>query len=108
MEVWTTRAQLQGDHFMFATERRKLTDEEAKQLCEKYITVHRYRMVRANEALFVDLRPAFSIPLSDVEPKESFPVPKDCIPELCQVFVNSKEIENASPSVASSALRTVC
>ena len=96
MEVWTTRKELQGNHFMFATEVRKLTDEEAKKLCEKYVIVHRYRMVRPNEALFVDLRPAFSIPLNDVEPKESFPVPKDCIPELCQVFVNGAEIENAS------------
>lgn len=96
MEVWTTRAELQGDHFMFATEARKLTDQEANQLCEKYVSVHRYRMVRPNEALFVDLRPAFSIPLSDVEPKESFPVPKDCIPELCQVFGNVEKIENVS------------
>jgi len=108
MEVWTTRAQLQGDHFMFATQARKLSDEEAKQLCEKYVIVHRYRMVRPNEALFVDLRPAFSIPLSEVEPKESFPVPKDCIPELCQVFANGKEMDSAFPSIASSTLRTAC
>ena len=81
---------------MFATQARRLTDEEAKQLCEKYVIVHRYRMVRPNEALFVDLRPAFSIPLSDAEPKESFPVPRDCIPELCLVVGNGQEIENAS------------
>jgi len=93
MEVWTTRAKLQGNHFMFATEARRLTDQEAKQLCERYKIDHSKR-VQPGEALFVDLRPAFSIPLCDVEPKESFPVPKDCIPELCQVL-NADEIINA-------------
>jgi hypothetical protein len=82
---------------MFATQVRKLTDQEAKQLCERYVILHRYRMVRPNEALFVDLRPAFSIPLSNVNPKESFAVPKDCIPELCQVSMSGEEIINAAP-----------
>ena len=92
MQVWTTRAQLEGNYFMFATQVRKLTDEEAKQLCERYVLDHRVRVVRPHEALFVDLRPAFSIALSDVEPRGSFAVPKDCIPELSHVFVSGDEI----------------
>ena len=97
MEVWTTRAELYGAHFMFATQVRKLTHQEAKQLCERYVMEHLYRTVRRDDALFVDLRPAFSIPLCDVVPKESFVVPKDCIPELCHVFVDREESRNTAP-----------
>jgi hypothetical protein len=57
-----------GVHFIFLTENRKPTSHEALDLTEKYFGVHLKR-TQASEALLVDLRPAFSVPLSDVTPK---------------------------------------
>ena len=51
-----------------------MNGEEIEELCEKYMQRHR-EITLPDEALFVDLRPAFSVPLSDVTPKTMIGVP---------------------------------
>lgn len=63
-----------GVHFIFATVDRELKSEEVDGLCEKYFELHR-KIALPDEALFVDLRPAFSTPLADITPETFVGVP---------------------------------
>jgi hypothetical protein len=57
-----------GVHYIFASLERPLSDGECESLGEKYFETHK-RMTLPGQVLFVDLRPAFRKPLTDVEPQ---------------------------------------
>jgi len=59
---------INGVDYIFASVDRYLSGEECDQLHQKYFDSHR-QMTASNEWLFIDLRPAFQQPLSDVTPK---------------------------------------
>jgi hypothetical protein len=58
---------INGVDYIFASVDRYLSGDECDQLHQKYFESHR-QMTAPNEWLFVDLRPAFRKPLSDVTP----------------------------------------
>ncbi len=66
-EPLETRAEDGDFKFIFKTFGRKLSAEEAQQLCLKYRGEHIKRTL--GHALEVDLRPAFEKPLDEVKPK---------------------------------------
>lgn len=51
-----------------------MSTEELSGLCEKYFELHT-KITLPGEALFVDLRPAFSTPLRDIAPATFVGVP---------------------------------
>ena len=59
---------INGVDYIFASVDRYLSGDECDQLHQKYFESHR-EMTASNEWLFIDLRPAFREPLSDVTPK---------------------------------------
>jgi hypothetical protein len=59
---------INGVDYIFASLDRYLSGDECDQLHQKYFEAHR-EMTTSDEWLFVDLRPAFRKPLSDVTPK---------------------------------------
>ena|ERR1700730_11495893 len=70
-EIFLTRGEwpeVKGVHFIFVTIKRRVSGQEFAELCEKYFEVHQ-NITRPGEALWVDLRPAFSVLLPDVTPK---------------------------------------
>jgi hypothetical protein len=68
-----------GVHFIFASLERELTGEEFEMLCERYLKKHQ-EITLSKQALFVDLSPAFEIPLADVTPKTFLGVPQGYTP----------------------------
>jgi len=59
---------INGVDYIFASVDRYLSGDERDQLHQEYFESHR-EMTPPNEWLFIDLRPAFRKPLSDVAPK---------------------------------------
>ncbi len=59
---------ISGVDYIFASVGRYLSGDECDQLHQKYFEAHR-EMTTSDEWLFVDMRPAFRKPLSDVTPK---------------------------------------
>jgi hypothetical protein len=59
---------INGVDYIFASVDRYLSGDECDQLQQKYFEAHK-EMTAPDEWLFVDLRPAFRKPLSDVTPK---------------------------------------
>jgi hypothetical protein len=59
---------INGVDYIFASIDRYLSGDECDQLHQKYFESHR-AMTAPDEWLFVDLRPAFRKPLSEVTPK---------------------------------------
>jgi len=75
--IHLTRVQwLPGVHFIFATNDKPLSSEQAQELCEKYISVH-HEKTAVNEALFVDLRKKRPFPSRDTEHATFVAVPID-------------------------------
>jgi len=65
--VLTHYPPIDGVDYIFASVDRYLSGDECDQLHQKYFEAHR-KMTAPDEWLFVDLRPAFRKPLSDVTP----------------------------------------
>jgi hypothetical protein len=55
-------------HDIFASLDRPLTGDECDELCVEYFATNN-QMTLPGQALFVDLRPAFRVPLADVTPQ---------------------------------------
>ena len=63
-----------GVDFIFASIERPVNGQEIEELAKStYSAIE--KLPFPDEALFVDLRPAFSVPLSDVTPKTMIGVP---------------------------------
>jgi hypothetical protein len=79
-KTFVTRTQwMPGVHFIFASVGRSLEDQEVAELCVRYFGMHQ-NVTYVNEALFVDLRPAFSVPLSEITPETFLRVPINYTP----------------------------
>jgi hypothetical protein len=77
-ENYLTRIEgIKGMHFIFLSLDRNAEGIECEKLTIKYFAAHQ-NLTLPNRALLVDLRPAFSVPLSDnLEPKTVVAVPID-------------------------------
>ena len=76
-EIFITRGEwpeIKNVHFIFASSVRAVDGQEFQELCAKYFEIHQ-KVTLDGEALWVDLRPAFSVPLHDVTPKTFLSVP---------------------------------
>ena len=68
-----------GVHFIFASIKRAPDGKEFDELCSKYFQEHQ-NITKPGEALWVDLRPAFEMPLSAVRRSTFLSVPIDYTP----------------------------
>ena len=81
-QIHTSRIEwIKGVHFILISEERPIRSTEVDAICGNYFNMHR-TLTLSGEALFVDLRPAFAIPLSNVLPKDFRAVPLNYTPPL--------------------------
>jgi hypothetical protein len=65
-----------GMQFIFLSYDRHVEQDEAKTLCERYFDTHKSATL-PNEALEVDLSPAYEIPITGVSRPRFAPVPRE-------------------------------
>jgi hypothetical protein len=63
-------------NYIFVTFGRKVNGEECDTLCERFLKKNQ-ELTIPGEALLIDLRPAFEMPLASVTPHTVLPVPID-------------------------------